>query len=149
MAKLSGSSSADIDAPIERCYELVTDPETTADWQASVKRTEILERDERGRATLVRTHIDAIIRDVKVDLRFSFDEPNELRWNREGGDLSDVQGAWRFEDLGDQRTRATYTLELDPGRILGMLARGPVGDQLRRHLTRQPPQGLKQAAETP
>jgi uncharacterized protein YndB with AHSA1/START domain len=147
VAKLSGSSSADIDAPIQRCYALVTDPDATAQWQASVKRTEVLERDEQERATLVRTHIDAIVRELSVDLRFSFAEPNELGWKREGGDLSDVQGTWRFDDLGDGRTRATYTLELDPGRMLGMLARGPVGDQLRKHLTRQPPEGLKQAAE--
>lgn len=147
MPKLSGSSSADIDAPMQRCYALVTDPDATAQWQASVKRTEVLERDGQGRATLVRTHIDAIVRELSVDLRFSFAEPNELRWKREGGDLSDVQGAWRFDDLGDGRTHATYTLELDPGRMLGMLARGPVGDQLQKHLTRQPPEGLKQAAE--
>jgi uncharacterized protein YndB with AHSA1/START domain len=147
VAKLSGSSSADIDAPIQRCYALVTDPDATAQWQASVKRTEVLERDEQGRATLVRTHIEAIVRELSVDLRFSFAEPNELGWKREGGDLSDVQGTWRFDDLGDGRTRATYTLELDPGRMLGMLARGPVGDQLRKHLTRQRPKGLKQAAE--
>lgn len=147
MGRLDGSSSADIDAPMNRCYALVTNPDSTVEWQASVTRTEVLERDDRGRATLVRTHIDAIIREVKVDLRFSFDQPTELHWKRESGDLSDVEGSWRFDDLGDNRTRATYTLELNPGRVLGMLARGPVADQLRKHLTRQPPEGLKQAAE--
>lgn len=43
-----------------------------------MKRTVVLERDEQGPATLVRTHIDAIVRELSVELRFSFAEPNQL-----------------------------------------------------------------------
>ena len=30
-----------------------------------------------------------------------------------------------LEDLGGGQTRATYSLDADPGRVLGMLVRGP------------------------
>lgn len=147
MGRIDGSSSVVIEAPVERLWELVTDPEGTVAWQDSLKRAEVLERDGEGNATLVRTHVDAVAREVELVLRFSWDEPEELRWRRESGDVKDVVGSWRFEQLGEGRTRATYSLDLDPGRVLGMLARGPLLDQLRRHLTKQPPQGLKRVAE--
>ena len=147
MGRIGGSSSIEIEAPMQRCYDLVADPEATVAWQDSLKGARILERDDEGNPTLVETKIDAVVRDVKVTLRFDWDEPTELRWKRESGDVKDVVGSWRFKDLGDGRTEATYTLDLDPGRVLGMLAKGPIEGQLRKHLTKQPPEGLKQAAE--
>jgi hypothetical protein len=42
-----------------------------------------------------------------------------------------VDGRWDLEDLGGGRTRATYSLEVDPGRKLGMVVRGPLVDVLR------------------
>ena len=36
--------------------------------------------------------------------------------------------------LGDGRTRATYALEVDLGRMLGMVIRGPMVDALRGQL---------------
>jgi carbon monoxide dehydrogenase subunit G len=144
---IRGESTIEIDAPLERCWDLVTDPEGTVAWQDSLKRAVILERDADGEPTLVETHIDAVAKEVKVTLRFDWDEHEQLRWHKESGDIKDVKGAWTLEDLGEDRTRATYMLEIDPGRVLGMLARGPLGDQVKKQLTKQPPQGLKRAAE--
>jgi hypothetical protein len=50
------------------------------------------------------------------------------------GDLKALVGAWELEDLGDGRTRATYRLEGDPGRVLGMMIRGPVEGRIREIL---------------
>ena len=50
------------------------------------------------------------------------------------GDLKSVDGSWKLEDLGDERTRATYSIEVDLGRTLGMLVRGPMVDMLRQML---------------
>jgi len=147
MGSVSGESTIEIDAPVQRCFDLAADPDGTPRWQDSVKRTKVLERDGEGKPTLVETHIHALVKDLQVALRFDWDEPHELRWVRESGDLAGVRGHWRFEDLGGGRTRATYFLDIDPGRMLSMMLRGPLVDQLRRHLTKQPPEGLKQAAE--
>jgi hypothetical protein len=58
-----------------------------------------------------------------------------------------VRGWWDLEDLGDGRTRATYALEVDPGRMLGMLLRGPVEATVRDFLLGGAAEGLKREAE--
>ena len=45
-----------------------------------------------------------------------------------------VEGSWELEDLGDGRTRATYSIETELGRMLGMVIRGPLVDLLRHML---------------
>ena len=49
--------------------------------------------------------------------------------------------------MGGGRTRATYTLESDPGRILGMLLRGPAEAKVRDFLVGGAAEGLKERAE--
>src|SRR5205085_1701192 len=50
MAKLNGSSSAEIDAPLEEVWELVEDVERAPEWQGGLMDLEALERDDGGRA---------------------------------------------------------------------------------------------------
>ena len=62
-------------------------------------------------------------------------------------ELMSVTGSWTFDDLGDGRTRATYALEADPGRMLGLLLRGPAETKVRDFLLGDAAEGLKQRAE--
>ena len=130
MAVLTGSSSAEIDAPIEEVWKAVEDVEKAPDWQGGMKDVEALEHDDQGRATLVETEADAKVTTVKTKVRFSYEGPTRLSWTQEKGDLKSMDGSWELEDLGDGRTRATYALEGDTGRMLGMLIRGPVESKL-------------------
>lgn len=130
MGVLAGSSSAEIEAPIEEVWKAVEDVEKAPDWQGGMKDIEALERDDQGRPTLVETEADAKVTTVKTKVRFSYDGPTRLSWKQEKGDLKSVDGSWELEDLGDGRTRATYALEGDTGRMLGMLVRGPVEGKL-------------------
>lgn len=130
MAVLAGSSSAEIDAPIEQVWKAVEDVEKAPDWQGGMKDVEALEHDDQGRPTLVETEADAKVTTVKTKVRFSYDGPTRLSWTQEKGDLKSLDGSWELEDLGDGRTRATYALEGDTGRMLGMLIRGPVEGKL-------------------
>ncbi len=66
---------------------------------------------------------------------------------QEKGDTKSLTGSWAFEDLGDGRTRATYALEADPGRMLGMLLRGPAESAVRDFLRGGAAEGLKRQAE--
>ena len=115
MGTIKGDRSVEIDAPIERCYEIAADVENAPEWQGSLKDVEVLERDGEGRAELVET--------------------------------KSLIGSWSFEDLGDGRTRATYALEADPGRMLGLLLRGPAEAKVRDFLVGNAADGLKQKAE--
>ena len=130
MSVLAGSSSAEIDAPIEGVWTAVEDVEKAPDWQGGMKDVEALEHDDQGRATLVETEADAKVTTVKTKVRFSYEGPTRLSWTQEKGDLKSMDGSWELEDLGDGRTRATYALEGDTGRMLGMLIRGPVESKL-------------------
>ena len=90
--------------------------------------------------------MDAKVRSVKSIVRFAYDGPGELRWTQEKGDLKSVEGSWELEDLGGNRTRATYNIEVDLGRI-GFLIRGPLVDVLRGQLAGARAGELKQAIE--
>jgi ribosome-associated toxin RatA of RatAB toxin-antitoxin module len=135
MATLSGSSTAEIDAPIERVWELVEDVELAPDWQGGMNSMRAIERDEQGRATLCEVGADAKVRTVKTIVRFDYgEEPRRLSWRQEKGDVKSLHGSWELEDLSGGRTRATYRIEVDPGRVLGMMVRGPVEAVIRQML---------------
>jgi uncharacterized membrane protein len=144
---LEGSRTVEIDAPLARVREIAIDVENAPDWQGSLKAVEVLERDEDGRATLVETTNDAKVKSVKVRLRFTLPNDTDIEWVQEKGDLKSLTGGWRFEELGSERTRATYWLEADPGRMLGMLLRGPAEGKVRDALLGDAAAGLKRTAE--
>ena len=84
---------------------------------------------------------------AEARLRFSYEEPPSIRWVQEKGDTKALTGSWSFEDLGGGRTRATYALEADPGRMLGILLRGPAEGKVRDFLVGNAADGLKEKAE--
>jgi len=147
MGLIEGERSVEIDAPIERCYEIAADIDHATEWQGSLRDVEVLERDAEKRALLVETESDAKVKTVKATLRFSY-EPNErIDWVQEKGDTKSLNGYWVFQDLGGGRTSATYGLVVDPGRMLGMLLRGPAEGKVSDFLLGGAAEGLKAHAE--
>jgi carbon monoxide dehydrogenase subunit G len=144
---MGGNASEEINAPLEQVWSVVADVLTAPDWQGGLVDMEALERDDEGRPTLVETENDIKVRHVKTQVRFAYDPPTKLSWVQEKGDLKSVEGSWILEDLGDGRTRATYTLDSDPGRVLGMLIRGPVESAVRAMLVNARPGELKKRVE--
>ena len=67
----------------------------------------------------------------------------EVATRQGSGDLKSVEGSWELEDLGDGRTRATYSMSVDLGRMLGMVIRGPLVGVLRGQLVESMPGKLK------
>jgi ribosome-associated toxin RatA of RatAB toxin-antitoxin module len=143
MGHISGSSSAEVEAPVDEVWRVVEDVLTAPDWQGGLVAMSALERDAGGRPTLVETENDIKVRHVKTWVRFRYEPPARLSWTQEKGDLKSVTGSWRLEDLGDGRTRATYTIDADPGRLLGMLIRGPVEAAILAMLVNARPGELK------
>ncbi len=126
MANLGGEASVEIDAPIEQVWATVEDVMAAPEWQGGLDGMSALERDAEGRPTLVETENDIKVRRIRAHVRFQYDGPTRLSWTQEKGDMKSVKGEWLLEDLGGGRTRATYRLEVDPGRMLGLVIRGPV-----------------------
>jgi ribosome-associated toxin RatA of RatAB toxin-antitoxin module len=148
MANITGSSTADIDAPLDRVWALVEDVEVAPEWQGGLKAMRAVERDGDGRAIVCETESDAKVRTVKSTVRFNYAGPTTLTWNQEKGELKSVDGRWELEDLGGNRTRATYSLDVDLGRMLGMVIRGPLVDLLRNMLVGARAGELKQRMES-
>jgi carbon monoxide dehydrogenase subunit G len=147
MAHMGGTAEAEIDAPLDEVWAVVEDVLTAPDWQGGLEAITALEHDDEGRPTLVESVSDIKIRQVKTQVRFSYEPPTRLSWAQEKGDLKSVEGSWVLEDLGGGRTRATYSLDGDPGRMLGMLIRGPVEAAARAVLVNARPGELKARVE--
>jgi carbon monoxide dehydrogenase subunit G len=147
MANIIGSSTAEIDAPLEQVWAVVEDVEDAPNWQGGLKGLHAQERDGEGRVILCEAENDAKVMSVKSTVRFEYAGPTHLSWSQEKGQLKSVDGNWELEDLGDGRTRATYSLEVDPGRRLGMVIRGPLVDLLRDMLAGARAGELKQRVE--
>ncbi len=147
MGHVGGTASAEIDAPIEDVWEVVQDVLTAPDWQGGLDTMTALEHDADGRPTLVETENDLKVRRVKARVRFRYAGPTVLAWTQEQGDMKSVEGAWNLEDLGGGRTRASYTLDADPGRVLGMVIRGPVQAATQAIFVNGRPAELKRRVE--
>jgi uncharacterized membrane protein len=147
VGKISGERTVEIAAPVQRCFEIAADIQNAPEWQGSLRDVEVLERGPDKRAELVETESDAKVKTVRAVLRFTYVEPTGIRWVQEKGDTKSLTGWWKFDDLGEGRTRATYGLEADPGRMLGMLLRGPAQTKVRDFLLGGAAEGLKRRAE--
>jgi uncharacterized membrane protein len=144
---ITGDRTVEIDAPIQRCFDIAADIEHSPKWQGSLKDVEVLSKDADGRAEVVETESDAKVKTVKARLRFSYSQPTRIEWVQEKGEVKSLRGWWDLEDLGGDRTRATYALEVDPGRMLGLLLRGPTEGVVKNFLLGGAADGLKREAE--
>lgn len=147
MAHLGGSASSEIDAPLEEVWAIVEDVLSAPDWQGGLDAMTALEHDADGRPALVETENDIKVRRIKARVRFRYEGPARLAWTQEQGDMKSVDGSWELEDLGGGRTRATFSLDADPGRMLGMLIRGPVETATRAIFVNGRPGELKRRVE--
>ncbi|HEU4736288.1 MAG TPA: SRPBCC family protein [Solirubrobacterales bacterium] len=147
MGKINGSASTEIAAPLAAVYAAAADVEASPRWQPEIKLAECRERDGDGNQVLVHMETDAKVRRLGSDIRFSYEEPGRISWVQEDGDLKSVEGSWELEDLGDGRTRATYWLEVDLGRTLGLLIRGPLVGVLKGQMVNNMPERLKSFVE--
>jgi ribosome-associated toxin RatA of RatAB toxin-antitoxin module len=149
MAHMGGEASRELDVPIRDLWPIVEDVASAPNWQDGLEEMNVRERDAEGRVLLAESVSDAKVRQIRSVVRFTYTEPTRLGWVQVKGDLKSLDGAWELEDLGGGRTRITYRLDGDPGRVLGMLIRGPVEDRLRNILVGRRPDELAARAGAP
>jgi Polyketide cyclase / dehydrase and lipid transport len=136
--------TVEIDAPIETCYAAIIDYETFPAWQGAVVDTEVLDWDKKGRGKRVRLFVDAKVRKVDYTLDYSYDEPERIEWDFvEGNGINAADGHYLFEDLGNDRTRATYKLGLE----VGIPLPGPVARRAHKSTLKGSVEDLKKEAE--
>ncbi len=148
MAKLSDSASTDIDAPIGAVWQIVQDVAGWPEWQATLGALDILESDGDGRAVQCAVEFDAKVTKIKMKLSCSYSVPTRMSFERVSGDLSDLFGSWQLEDVGGERTKATYQLDVTPGGVLNFFLNQERIGKLRETLVDVRPGELKARAET-
>jgi ribosome-associated toxin RatA of RatAB toxin-antitoxin module len=148
MGTIRGEAATEIGASIDVVYAVAADAEGAPRWQPEIQVAEVLERDADGNQLRVRIETETPIKRLTSILVYSYRSPTQIGWRQEQGDLKSVEGSWELEPLGEGRARATYKLEVDPGRILGMALHGPVVDLLRGRMVETMPGKLKAFVES-
>ena len=147
MGMIHASHTVEIDAPRDRVYDVAADVPGAVAWNPATEKVDVIESDREGRAELVDVEADAMVKKSKSTLRFTYDPPNGLSWTQEKGEVKSLDGRWELTELDANRTRAAYILDFDPGRMLGMLLRGPVEGKVKEFLTKGAAEGLKKHVE--
>jgi hypothetical protein len=92
----------------------------------------------------VRLFIDAKVRKVDYTLDYRYEEPERIEWDFvEGNGISAADGHYLFEDLGNDRTRATYKLGLE----VGIPLPGPVARRAHKSTLKGSVEDLRKEAE--
>ena len=147
MANITGSASTEIDAPIDAVWAVVEDVGQWAEWQGALGEVTTTGEDAEGRASGCKVKIDAKITQISMTFALAYAPPRRLDFERTSGDLSSLEGSWALEDLGGDRTRVTYTLEVDPGGVIGFLLNAERKEKLRALLVDARPAELKARTE--
>jgi ribosome-associated toxin RatA of RatAB toxin-antitoxin module len=143
MGRIEASASADINAPLASVFAVASNVERVQEWQPGLLAAVILDRDGLGQARLVRVKTSH----GEATLRFTYRESNSIMWFQEEGDAAHFSGSWRFSSTAAGITRATYEVELDFGRTLGLLVAGPIKSKLRERIVDAMPLRLKHQVE--
>ncbi|MFN8218418.1 MAG: SRPBCC family protein [Solirubrobacterales bacterium] len=147
MGLITGEASTEIAAAVETVYAVAADAEGAPRWQPEIEIAECLERDAAGNQVRVRVETQTPIKTINSLLVYTYRSPTLITWEQEEGDLKTVEGSWELEPHASGATVATYRLEVDPGRMLGLALRGPVVDLLRGKLVETMPAKLKTFVE--
>ncbi|MGH2955805.1 MAG: SRPBCC family protein, partial [Solirubrobacterales bacterium] len=136
--------TVEIAAPIETCFEAITDYETFPSWQGAVVSTEVIDREKSGLGRRVKLVVDAKVRKVDYTLDYRYDRPERIEWDFvEGNGINDADGHYLFEKLDDGRTRATYKFGLE----VGIPLPGPVARRAHKQTLKGSVEDLKREAE--
>jgi ribosome-associated toxin RatA of RatAB toxin-antitoxin module len=94
--------------PAKLLYEIVTDYERYPQWLPEFKKATILKKE--GNTVDVEFVFAVPVRKIRYRIHVVHNpEKLETNWTYLGGEvLEDTQGGWRFEPLGENRTKIHY-----------------------------------------
>lgn len=144
---ISGEQTTEIAAGAPAVFAILADLERYPEWQGFLQRVTVRERDGDGRAALVEAEADAKVTRLRLQLRTAYEPPRRVAWRAVGGDVKALDGAFQLAEIGPDRTRVGFALQVDPGFKLGLLLRGAVGDRLRDVVLGGMLDGLRERAE--
>jgi hypothetical protein len=106
-----------IAAPVEECFETLTDFERYPEWAGDLKEATIVDRDDEGRALVVEYRAAAMGRSTTYRLRYDYSgAPNRLGWQLDTGDIQrELDGAYELHPAEEDAasTDVSYELSID------------------------------------
>lgn len=105
-----------INAPVEKCFEIISDYERYPEFLPEVKRI----RTSNRRGAECDVHYEAeVVKVIKYTLHLKEEKPNRVSWSFiEGEFMKDNKGGWVLEDAGQGTTRAKYSIEVAVGPLV-------------------------------
>ena len=104
-----------VQAPPERCFEVVVDFEHYPEWAGFIRQVTVEERDDEGRGLVVNYRTAGMGRSTSYTLRYDYSgAPHTVAWVLEKGDIMrKLDGVYVFEPGDDGTTDVTYHLEAE------------------------------------
>jgi len=106
------SSTIVIDAPLADVQAALFDIATYPEWLTSIKKAEVLESDDQGRAIKAKLAIDAGMMKDRVTLDYDWSAaPASLSFSMDDADLlTQMDGTYFIKALDEDSTQVTYEL---------------------------------------
>jgi ribosome-associated toxin RatA of RatAB toxin-antitoxin module len=106
------SSTIVIDAPLADVQAALFDIATYPEWLTSIKKADVLEKDDQGRAIKAKLSIDAGMMKDRVTLDYDWSAaPASLSFTMDEADLlTQMDGTYFIKALDEDSTQVTYEL---------------------------------------
>lgn len=106
------SSTIVIDAPLADVQAALFDIATYPEWLTSIKKADVLERDDQGRAIKAKLAIDAGMMKDRVTLDYDWSAaPASLSFSMDDADLlTQMDGTYFIKAIDEDSTQVTYEL---------------------------------------
>lgn len=108
------AQTALVNAPLDRCWNIVLDFERYPEWAKDVKESVVRARDDQGRASRVEFRASALGRSTHYTLEYDYSEaPARLSWHLVDGDIMRaLDGAYSFVEV-EGGTQVFYELDIE------------------------------------
>lgn len=104
-----------IEAPLSKVEGILFDLAQYPMWSTAIKSVAVLEKDEKGRATLATISIDAGMMRDRVTLEYDWSQaPHKLSFSMTDADLlTAMDGSYTIAAQDEDTTEVTYELRVD------------------------------------
>ena len=135
--------SIGIKATPKEIMAVIADFEAYPDWVGNMEDAEVLERDGRGRGSVVAFRLRTPVLAAEYTLQYRYaPRAGGVSWTYREGTLDDLSGCYDLEPLDDV-TRVTYRLDVE----LGMPLPGLLKRQAAKQIVRSALNDLKRRVE--
>ncbi len=105
------SRSIEIDVPVEFFFKVVCDFERYPDFLPEIKQTKVLKKTEDEIEVFYQL---SLIKKVEYTIILKPKPYSEISWElKESNLMKKNQGKWVLEPIGENRTRATYFIDVE------------------------------------